>query len=78
MDLADAIQTIPCKRCDGEGTEAVIDGQKLRTAREQAGVSMGQMSRALGISVTHVSDLERGNRAFSEDLARRFLAVLKT
>jgi len=78
MDLQDAIRTIPCKRCHGEGTEAVVDGPTLRTAREQARVSMGEMARALGISVTHVSDLERGYRGFSEDLARRFLAVLKT
>lgn len=67
-----------CSKCNGSGVEAQIDGATMRTAREKANVSMGQMARELGLSVTYVSDLERGYRLFSEDLARRFLAVLKT
>jgi hypothetical protein len=35
-------------------------GQALRDARLAAGFSMGQLSRALGIRVSAVSDLERG------------------
>jgi transcriptional regulator with XRE-family HTH domain len=35
----------------------------LREAREAAGKSQGELARALGVSVTYVSDVERNTRA---------------
>lgn len=52
-------------------------GSKLRDARESAGVSLREMSRRLGISAPYLSDLERGNRALSEEWVRRFFEELE-
>lgn len=38
-------------------------GKLLRSFREAAGVSMGALARHLGVSVTYISDVERGTRA---------------
>jgi transcriptional regulator with XRE-family HTH domain len=38
-------------------------GKLLRSFREAAHVSMGALSRHLGVSVTYISDVERGTRA---------------
>jgi len=38
-------------------------GKLLRSYREAAHVSMGALARHLGVSVTYISDVERGTRA---------------
>jgi transcriptional regulator with XRE-family HTH domain len=38
-------------------------GKLLRSLREAAGVSMGALARHLEVSVTYLSDVERGTRA---------------
>lgn len=38
-------------------------GKTLRRLRTQAGKSMGEFARYLGVSVPYLSDVERGNRA---------------
>ena len=38
-------------------------GKLLRSLRVAAGVSMGALGRHLGVSVTYLSDVERGTRA---------------
>ncbi len=38
-------------------------GKLLRSFREAAGVSMGALARHLRVSVTYISDVERGTRA---------------
>jgi len=38
-------------------------GKLLRLARQQAGKSMGDLAKHLGVSVVFISDVERGNRA---------------
>lgn len=40
-----------------------IFGRLLRRLREDAGKSMGQLARHLEVSVTFISDVERGTRA---------------
>ena len=37
-------------------------GSLLRTMRESAGKSMGEVARHLGLTVPFISDVERGNR----------------
>lgn len=37
-------------------------GQLLRKARREEGKTLGELARALGISVVYLSDVERGNR----------------
>jgi transcriptional regulator with XRE-family HTH domain len=44
----------------------------LRQAREQAGVSLRAMARAVGYSAPYVSDLERGHRELSPTMLDQF------
>jgi transcriptional regulator with XRE-family HTH domain len=37
-------------------------GEVLRQAREEAGVTMGELARHLGVSVPYMSDVERGKK----------------
>lgn len=48
-------------------------GTLLRTARDRAGKSMGEVARHLKVSVPYISDVERGNR--SPLASERVLAV---
>lgn len=54
-------------------------GQTVRTLREDAGKTMGDLARALDVSVTYVSDIERGQRpppsAETVDAIAKFLGV---
>jgi transcriptional regulator with XRE-family HTH domain len=48
----------------GEKENFMADfGKLLRSLREAAGVSMGALARYLEVSVTYLSDVERGTRA---------------
>lgn len=38
-------------------------GEQFRELRKNAGKSMGEVARYLGVSVTYISDVERSNRA---------------
>ena len=55
------VATEPCKHCCGSGK--VIPSGVLRDLRERSGLSLSALSRAEGISVTYLSDVERGTRA---------------
>jgi DNA-binding transcriptional regulator YiaG len=74
--LHDFTKRIDCPRCGCKNAERVIDGQKIRLAREDAGFSLREMARRMGISQQFLSDMEMGRRNFSEDRARQFLAAL--
>lgn len=49
-----------CKHCGGKGT--VEPWQNLRPIRIAAGISIGELSRRTGKSVTYLSDVELGRR----------------
>jgi transcriptional regulator with XRE-family HTH domain len=51
-------------------------GQTLRSLRLKRGMTMGDMARALAVTVPVVSDIELG-RGGSRDLADRFVQVLR-
>jgi len=52
-------------------------GNLLAGARLKAGLTQEQLSGKLGIRQNMVSDYERGRRALSPEMARRFSSVLK-
>lgn len=53
-------------------------GQLLRTRRSEAGLSMGALARELEVSVTYLSDVERGTRApLSSDRIKQAAALMK-
>lgn len=68
----------PCRVCGGTGH--VIDegpaGEILRKARESAGLGLREIATKLGVSATHVSDVERGHRKPSTAFLERYLAVI--
>jgi transcriptional regulator with XRE-family HTH domain len=37
-------------------------GEMVRALREDAGITMGDLAKALSVSVTYISDIERGQR----------------
>lgn len=61
---------------------AVIDhiavGVAMRHLREKRGISLREMGKRLKLSAPYISDLERGNRNWTQDRIDRFeKAVLR-
>lgn len=57
-------------------TKEVIDSQKTaekaRIAREKLNLSLREVARRMAISAAYLSDLERGNRSWSQDVCDWF------
>lgn len=53
-----------------------VDGQALRAARVKAGVSMRGMARRTGISYSHLSNVERGDRTATPSVVERYRRAL--
>lgn len=51
-------------------------GQRLRAARQAAGLSQEETARRAGISISFLSQLERGLKAPGIKIARRLASVL--
>lgn len=51
-------------------------GQRLRERRKELGISQGELARALGVSVSAVSNYESGQNAMREDVLLRLFQVL--
>ena len=64
-----------CPLCNGH--IHVIDGDQMRTIREDHGISLRAMAEDIGVSPTHLSDMERGNRAMSEEIAVKILDAIE-
>jgi len=76
MDFADLTL---CPTCSGVGHLWEINGGALRAERIAAGITGSEMARRIGLDPRELHDKEtnRQNRRFTEDQARRYLAVLK-
>ena len=51
-------------------------GQRLRERRKELGISQGELAKALGVSVSAVSNYENGLNAMREDVLLRLFEVL--
>ena len=51
-------------------------GQRLRTRRKELGISQGELAKALGVSLSAVSNYETGHNAMREDVLLRLFSVL--
>jgi transcriptional regulator with XRE-family HTH domain len=49
----------------------------LRGARKREGLTQKELSALVGISQTHISEMEHGKRPIGKDMARRLARVLK-
>lgn len=59
-----------------EVVDHVATGAKMREARIAARHSLTEVAEALGIDISALSRMERGERCWDEEKAARFLAVL--
>ena len=58
-----------------DGTDHAAIGARLRWAREQAGLSQGQVARELGLHRPTVSQIEAGKRRLKADEVAAFAAL---
>lgn len=67
-----------CDKCQGTGqlSDDVEMGAWFREQRSQKGVKQGELGRRLGISRTHMHDLELGRRRWTLDIERRAVLAL--
>jgi DNA-binding XRE family transcriptional regulator len=49
----------------------------LRGARKREGLTQKELARLVGVSQTHVSEMEHGKRPIGKDMAKRLARVLK-
>jgi transcriptional regulator with XRE-family HTH domain len=57
--------------------EESIWGRRIRAFRKLKGYTQEQLATALGVSVSVLGEIERGNRVPSEDLINQISLVLK-
>ena len=50
---------------DDTQSEWTIVGERIRIARESSGISVRELARRIGVSPSHVSNVERGLASFS-------------
>jgi transcriptional regulator with XRE-family HTH domain len=60
----------------GKAIEADL-GADLRKRRKERGFSLKEVAERMGISMPYLSDLERGNRRWSDDLIQVFENAIK-
>ncbi|MFD7403408.1 helix-turn-helix domain-containing protein [Streptomyces sp. NPDC059866] len=68
------------RRKDIDGSESVPSfyGKELRWKREQAGLTLQQLAEGSFYGLSHLSEIERGQRRMPQDLAEHVDRVLKT
>ncbi len=73
------VPTRSCSHCGGTGREMdpVAIGKQLRELRQKAGMSLRTVADRLGFTAPYISDLERGNRSFTQELAAKYREALK-
>jgi DNA-binding XRE family transcriptional regulator len=49
----------------------------LRGARKRQGITQKELAHLVGVSQTHISEMEHGKRPIGKDMARRLARVLK-
>lgn len=67
-------KTKSCHCCHGTGTELdhATVGAELRSLRETRGLSLEAVAKKLKLSLSYLSDLERGRRNWTEAKVARF------
>jgi len=74
-----AVVTKTCPTCFGVGripTDKTL-GERLRVARQQAGVTLDSIAVALGISKSYCSQLENGWRSLSDGMFDTYLSAIE-
>jgi transcriptional regulator with XRE-family HTH domain len=58
-----------CPACNGSGKVYLYSGADLRSAREEAGLSLRELARRLDFTAAYLSDIELGRRRVTEAIA---------
>lgn len=68
-----------CPHCGGTGllTNTPPVGPAMRDLRKAHGITMKRVARELAISASYLSDLERGQRTWSQAMAARYEGAIK-
>jgi len=70
------MKTATCKACKGKGKVDLYSAAELRLAREDAGLSQGELAARMGgLSSAYISDVERGIAGFTATQAARWVAA---
>ena len=78
LEVGKGYGMIVCTRCCGFGDmpEPVSFGLHVGRLRMQSKIGLREMSRSLGISPTHLSDIEKGKRGASVELRGKMESAL--
>lgn len=66
----------PCPSCNGKGSLTAYDGAALRRYREARKVGLNDAAHAMGVSGTHLSNIERDRAQPGTATVRKFLAAV--
>ena len=68
-----------CEHCEGTGKvpRQYDTGRDMARYRERSGVGLRQLARLLELSPSYLCHLERGERAWSMALVRRYLDAVE-
>lgn len=73
------MKLVKCPKCSGTGK--IVDqrelGLEMKSLREKSGISLRQLAERLKISAPYLSDMERGNRNFSQDRVEQVKEICK-
>lgn len=67
-----------CAQCHGTGMQAHLDGAVFRRERLRRKRGLREIAGLVDVSPTHLSDIERGRREASTELARALVRALAT
>mgnify|MGYP002371483448 CR=1 FL=1 len=70
MELCAVVATT-CPTCEGTGEIDAFDGKAFRQWRRGRGLSLWQVAYVARISLPYLSEIERGNKRPSEEVAQR-------
>ena len=71
--IAEEPESVPCEEVYPDFNGSVA----LRGARKREALTQKDLAHLLGVSQTHISEMEHGKRPIGKDLARRLAKVLK-
>lgn len=74
-DTVDTVKKLTVTRAV-EIVDPEATGAAMRKRREDAGVSLREMGRRLGVSAAYLSDLELGRRAWTEERAQNYAKAI--
>lgn len=58
--MSELIEVVQCAVCKGTGMRKRINGRALREARKKAGLTLAQVAKQLGVSFSHLAQVETG------------------